>query len=417
MTKFKLNISKVNEHCESFEHSLKKYDELSDKIYANVKNSDNVWMDPASMSFNQIVCRDESNLKDIKVSLGRYRDNLFYFSQSLGTLFNSRGYSLNDMSVYYDSSYVDICINKLNNVSALMQSTLNEFGSCIVPEDFEYLSNINDVYNATANISTNLSNMTEDIRNIRRSIDTLMTDTVKKNSDIELVSSNDKVTRFNWTITPLTRREHTVLVKENTYNVIQDNLHAQVNESPLNSKMAPINIASDTIFTKSDTSMDMVNPDKLVVDVDNQESTDYKVNESSLNSEKNPINIASDTIFTKSDTSMDMANQDELVVTIDNQETTSHKVNNHESDKEYDIESSVIEGSIDSKKLNTDDNQKINISPEITNNVSFQVSRDEQHTLEQSANSTNVQNIKLDQKTSQELDLSSIDTETGVPLN
>lgn len=368
MTKFKFNISSSNELVESLEKNLQRYDELSDKIYANVKSSENVWIDPASMGFNTIVRQDESNLKDIKISLQRYLNNIRYFSQELGNIFNNRGYSLSHMSIYYDSSYVDICMDKLSSASSLLQNTLNEFSSCIVPEDFEYLSNINDVYNATSNILNNLNDLTTDLREIRRSISVIMNDSIKRNNDIELVNSNDRVTHFNWTIMPLVRRTNPTLVKENKYNVIQDNLHAKVNHSSLNSEIEPISISSNIIETNAD----------------------------------NPHNMSS---------------TNDIRVIDDRQGITANVLNNYKSSDNIDINSSVVDNSIVSNKLNTNDTYSINIDSEMTEDISLQLSENKQHRLENNVTTTNVESINLDKKTEPKVDMTTNDTTTDILLD
>lgn len=368
MTKFKFNISSSNELVESLEKNLQRYDELSDKIYANVKSSESVWIDPASMGFNTIVRQDESNLKDIKISLQGYLNNIRYFSQELGNIFNNRGYSLSHMSIYYDSSYVDICMDKLSSASSLLENTLNEFSSCIVPEDFEYLANINDVYNATSNILNNLNNLTTDLREIRRSISIIMNDSIKRNNDIELVNSNDRVTHFNWTIMPLVRRTNPTLVKENKYNIIQDNLHAKVYDSSLNSEMDSISISSDIIGTNADTSSTMISSDNIrVVD--------------------------------------------------DRQGITAHVSPNYKSSDNIDINSTIIDNSIEPNKLNTNDTHSLNIDSEKTEDISLQVSENKQHHLENNVTTTNIESINLDKQTEPKIDLTTNDTTTNILLD
>lgn len=360
MTKFRLNISKVNEHCQSIENSLKRYDELSDKIYANVKNSNNVWIDPASLGFNQIVRQDESVLKDIKISLEKYHNNLINFSSELGNIFKSRGYSLTDISIYYDSSYVDICIDKLNSTSSLLQNVLKDFSNCIVPEDFEYLSNINDVYNSVFNLNNHLLEINEDISSIRKSIDILIGDSIKRNSDIELITCNDKVTRFNWSITPLARKNNPILVKENKYRIGMNNLDSKSSESSLNNANAAVNVSSSTTTTLT-----------------------------------NQISIQ---------------NSSTATININNQEISTHQLNAHTPNTKYNVKPQVNKNSIDNKELNEFDNPSLNFEKKQSNSDNLNLLEDEKHSLESNITKTDFETMNLGNEGDTKLELSSINT-------
>lgn len=363
MTKFRLNISKINEHCESIEHSLKSYDELSDKIYGNVKSSHNIWIDPASIGFNQIVCKDEKTLKDIKISLQQYNNNLINFSRELGNIFTSSGYSLTNMSIYYDSSYVDICIDNLNNISSLLKNTLQEFSSCIVPDDFEYLSKINDVYNATFNCRNRLLEIDEDIISIRKSIDILMNDAIKKNRDIELITCDDKVTRFNWSITPLVRKNNPTLVKENKYRINADNLTSKSHEASLNRVNDPIKVSSSTTTT-------------LV--------------------EQTPIE--------KSDTS---------TISYNNPETSIEQLEHYIANNKYNVKSKINESSIDNKELSETDNASLNIDKGSHNNIDFNLLEDDKHNIESEVKKTDFNVMNLANEEDVKLDLSASATQVN----
>lgn len=360
MTKFRFNISKVNEHCQSIENSLKKYNELSDRIYANVKSSNNVWIDPASLGFNQIVCQDESVLKDIKISLKKYHNNLVNFSSELGNIFKSRGYNLTDMSIYYDSSYVDICIDKLNSASSLLQNALKDFGNCVVPEDFEYLSSINDVYNNTFNLNNRILELSEDISSIRKGIDILMYDTIKRNSDIELITCNDKVTRFNWEIFPLARKNKPILVKKNEYKININNLDSKSHEAILNNASNPIKVSSSTIETLSEQTS-----------IQNSETT---------------------------------------TITNNNQDISTGQLNDYTTATKYNVKSQVNKNNTDNKDLIENDNLSLNFDKNQSNTDNLNLLEDEKHNLESDIVKTDIETINLDNEEDAKLGISSIDT-------
>lgn len=197
MTKFKYNVVKTKELYLKMIINLSNYNDMIDKVLATVKTSKNVWMDPASDAFYKIVLNDENKIKDIRESLSSYLGCVSYFCSALEKIFTSRGVNEKDLLIDYDSTYINSCINNLNNINDYIQDSIDELEGINYPSNFEYYYEFNSLKRSIKVSKKISSDLYDDLSNIKKEIEDLVLGTSEKVQDIDLILSDNKIIKLD----------------------------------------------------------------------------------------------------------------------------------------------------------------------------------------------------------------------------
>jgi len=203
MVKFKYNVLKTDELCNTFINQVNKYADLNEKIYMNIKYSKNVWNDPASVSFSDIVIKDERVCKDIKSNIEKYVGCISFFSNGLRKIFLNKGIILDKFELKYDGDCVDSCMVKLTEINDILNSCVNEFNAITYPLDFEYYDEINSLSSSILNLKNKTNCIVNDVDYINKKINSLIRDTENHKKKIDIILCDKKVVRLESSIIPL----------------------------------------------------------------------------------------------------------------------------------------------------------------------------------------------------------------------
>ena len=225
MSNFRFNVNKTNNQLYDIRKRIDEYKDVTDRTYSNVTNIKNSWTDPISDIFCSIVKNDEKSMDDIIDSLYKMLENLEYFSNELGNIFSSYGYSTSNMDINYDSNNINYVINELNNIEIYMNRCIDSFATCLVPSDYGYKWLIDEVYNEAYRFRGIACGIRNDLSNIRTNVEALISNARGKNSSININTLTDPMARVSSSVVSVVPNINVDLNKDTKATVSNTNYH------------------------------------------------------------------------------------------------------------------------------------------------------------------------------------------------
>lgn len=201
MTKFKFDVTKTNEICSNIKRDLNEYNSKYENAILNINSAKNAWNGPDCEAVLKKVNDEYINFNDLSDALIQYNDTLCFFSNELGNIFANKGYRINNLKIYYDSSFIKSAINNLNSFSSRINNALYDFETCIVPADYEHLNDINDVFNSLYRFKDNINDLKNDINYVSGEVEKLVSNSKQKTYNVKFIEySNENMVDDFWSV-------------------------------------------------------------------------------------------------------------------------------------------------------------------------------------------------------------------------
>lgn len=200
MSKFQFNVTKTKNKSEIIRKKINEYKEISNQVYFDLKKSKNYWIDNASESFNNIASLDYDLLNNVVSSISNYQKNIDYFSDELQNIFTSKNYFSDNMDIAYNSFYIKNCKDKLYNTEKFINNSIDNFSTCIVPSEYEYMDTLNEVFNSLYHIKGDINNLIFDLNDISNSIEKLVINCKARVASVTFNEVDNNVSKGLWSL-------------------------------------------------------------------------------------------------------------------------------------------------------------------------------------------------------------------------
>ncbi len=200
MSKFEFNVTKTKNRSEIIHKKINEYKNISDQVYFDLKQSKNYWIDAASESFNSAASLDYNLLNSVVSSISSYQDSVDYFTDELQNIFTSKNYSSDNMDIIYDSFYIECCKSKLSNTKKFIDNSIDNFSTCIVPSEYEYMDTLNEVFSSLYYIKDDINNLVFDLNNTSNRIESLVTRCQSNVASITYNEVDNNISRGLWSL-------------------------------------------------------------------------------------------------------------------------------------------------------------------------------------------------------------------------
>ena len=165
MSRFDINVTKMNSECENLKKALEDFFKSSNAVCDKAKISPDIWAEAYdSIFYHKQISIYQEEVNKMKRSMNLYFSNLEYFVKEVSNVFSSQGYSIFNLNLNYDSNKNSDAIFKLENCKKNLKSSVKNFETCIVPSEYEHLEEINVVFNALYNFNDRINDYLSEVK-------------------------------------------------------------------------------------------------------------------------------------------------------------------------------------------------------------------------------------------------------------